>query len=270
MANRVVGYDRYLSTFGSADGHVTFNQPLTLKPNGRRVAIRVISATISRLVANVFDMSANGGTRNNLIQVSRDAGASWVDVVLPPGAYGVSNINAAIKDATNGVGWNTLAAEPALQLFSNSVVQRCYWVLDSTRLAAPGTQIGVRMNGGTSLAGALLGFSAAQTSVADGTFGGDVVPRIDWIGNSVSVRLRGFGPLSVINGTSNDELMQIALGTPAGNIYSAPQAGVIMPWITIPSAGAINGFDVAYIGATGDPVYFIEGQATLRFEIAEQ
>lgn len=258
--SRVLTYSTYLSSIGSPNGTTYLNQPIQLNPN-RPHYLKIIDCAISTQIPNVYNY---GGVNNGLVSVSRDDGVTWTDVQLTDGVYSVNQIQNAINEAVSS--WWTDVADPGILIRSNTALKKNYLVLDSTKLKAPGTQL--RIDFSVSNIWELLGFSATKVFIVDGTYTGDVYPQVDWWGQKIVVLIHGFGPVTIKNGNSSDEAFRINCPTSTDILlYTFPQT--VQPSIIISPPNQIVTYSVEVVGSRGRPIYLLEGEFDLSFEIQE-
>jgi hypothetical protein len=137
--------------------------------------------------------------------------------------------------------------------------------LDSTKLAAPG-QIAVDFS--QSGIKTLLGFTNPTQFLIDGLYAGNVYPAMDLFGNTVSLKLIGFGPLSVLNGGNSYELCSFDLTQTAGNLYTIDANNYV--WIDLICPDQIKQFKIELVGSRNEkPVMFMESETKIIFAIRE-
>jgi hypothetical protein len=202
---------------------------------------------------------------NGIIKVSRDGGANWTSIQLENGVYSVNQISQAVYTAVSS-GWID-AADPGILIRSNSALQRCYIILDTTKSGVPNTQLAIDLSG--SLIYQVLGFSATKLFDTDGTKTGDVYPQINYIGNKLSVELLGFGYLSTKNGGNSNEFFQVNLATSSvTNLYTFPSSE--QPYIKCTPQYQISNYGIRIVGSNSQrPVYILEGEISLTFELIQ-
>ena len=256
---------------GTLDNTVGLQVPIDLY--GQNVYISLISATFSSSIPNVFSYtSPQGGTsftfNNAKIGVSRDGGATWLAINLPNGVYTIPVIAAAVNDATILAGWWAPAVPQTtgFTLAYNLATSIPYVVIDSTLLAAPGTQFGIDFGYQGSTMWATLGFSTALNGkrIIDGLYSSDNQGQLDTYGSSVHMHLRGFGSLSVLNSVQSDLFAVATLLNPGGVVppaYCWPQ-GQVMPKVKLWGASSpLSKYSFSFDGSNELPLVWLSGSS---------
>lgn len=270
MSSVILSYSKQNTTIGDLNGRVTLQQFIRFNDKARNFRIQLIRVSFSSLIPNVFN---HGGENNGLISLSRDGGATWTDVQLTDGVYEMKYIEAALNAAV--ATWWTDPTDYGIKVRYNFATQYAYIELDSTKLAAPGTQLGIDLS--QSNAYELLGYDAATcTFTTDGLHAATSYARMNWFGDSVSVRLDGFGPLAIRNGVSSREFANVSLvsqGT-TGNEYVYP-VGLPSPEISLTSVPQVlSEFSVEFVGSRTFPdgtqkkILVLEGAVELIFQLS--
>jgi hypothetical protein len=98
---------------------------------------------------------------------------------------------------------------------------------------------------------------------------------LNWCGDAVSVFLRGFGTLSVADGSLSEELCSIPLTvSQVGNEYIYPSASITTDTIEISPLATLSEFGVSIRGSRRDasgrpyPVYATDGAIKLIFKLS--
>ena len=256
---------------GPLDNSVGLQVPIDLY--GQNVFLSLISATFSSSIPNVFSYSSNqGGTtftfNNTRIGVTRDNGATWLAINLPNGVYSIPVIAAAINDATITAGWWTPAVPQTtgFTLSYNLATSIPYVAIDSTMLAAPGTQFGVDFGYLGSTMWSTLGFSTALLGKiqANGLTSAQDQAQLDTYGSSIHMHLRGFGSLAVLNSVQSDLFAVASLINPGGVVppaYIWPQ-GQQMPKIKLWGASSpLSKYSFSFDGANELPLVWLSGSS---------
>lgn len=117
----------------------------------------------------------------------------------------------------------------------------------------------------------LLGFVSTKSFNTDGTFTGSTYPKIDYQGNTLKVKLSGFGSLSLVDGSPSDYLFSINLDTSSGaNTYYYPgSTGVQPPTVPCRVPQFVTGFKVNFIGRDDEEVLFYDGKVILDLMLIE-
>lgn len=259
--SRILSYSKFVNSISSMDGTTTLVQSLQLDSR-REHKVRLIDFAISSQIPNVFNYN---GTNNGLLAVSGDGGATYTDIQIEDGIYSVSQIQNAINQTLSS--WWTDVGDPGILIRSNTAIKKNYIVLDSTKLKAPHTQLGIDLS--LSSISDLLGFSATKTFIVDGTYTGDMYPQLDWIGNKLRVLIHGLGPITILDGGVSDEICRVNLATESvTNLYTFPD--IVQPAITVSPPSQLNSFSVELIGSRNNrPVYLLEGEVFVSIEIIE-
>jgi hypothetical protein len=271
MSSVILSYNKSLSTFGSPNGTVTLDYPLRWTNKGNTIQkIRLIKATISDRMPNIY---SQGTTFNNgLVRVTNDGGLTWTPIQLQNGVYTIPLIQEAINQ-TIGPTYYTSMSDPGILIQYNLSTNIVYIIIDSSKLAV-GTQIGIDFS--QSLIYQLLGFVTTKTFITDGTHSASNYAQLDWFGNSVSVVLTGFGPISIKNGALSNELVSIPLSASnVNNEYIYPTAGIISPIIPLSRPiSELRNFDVTFLGSRVDsngvqyPIYILDGMVEIVLELS--
>ena len=264
--SRLLTYSVDKTTLGSPNGIVTFNQSLIL--NARKYKLRLIDACISSNFPNVFNY---GGINTGLLKVTKDAGVHWTTIQLPDGSYSTQYIQAGIAYATST--WWTDVQDPGIIVRINLATGIIYITLDETKFAVainPGDLM-VDLKPAGSTFNQLLGFVAVTLlNTGAGTYTASTNAEIDYYGNYCSVRLIGFGDISIVNTNSSRELVRIPFDSVMGsvpNVYHCLQ--IQWPYISISPPSILNGFTVEFIGGNERPMLISDGNASITFELVE-
>lgn len=187
---------------------IRLNDSLNLKSG--RILLKPKVAQLSTRIPNIYSY---GDFNNRIIQVKRNVADAWTKITLTPGVYKtVTEIEAAITEVTNT--WYTDPQNnPALTIQPNNVTDQVYFVIDSTKLAAGGTQMCVDLS--QSQIAYTLGYPAATTLTADGVFASSEVVRMDAQGTYAQV-VCDLCNMRVINGTPSKVMMTIPLTNMTG------------------------------------------------------
>jgi hypothetical protein len=252
-------FARQASVIASGDGTDTFDNAIVFASSSKK-QIKLVTGNISKLIPNVFNY---GGVNTGLVRVSKDAGLNWTSIQLENGIYSVTQISNAINSTVSA--WYTDSASPALEIHTNTAVEKVYLTLDSSKLLVPG-QIAIDFS--LSSISALLGFTAPTSFLVDGTYEADAYAQVDWFGNLLSVQLVGFGTLSIADGHPGYELCQVDLTQSAGNLYLVD--GSQYTFVDINPSLRVNSYQVQFIGSRSNrPIVFLEQDTSLIFIIRE-
>ena len=260
MTSRQITFSNRLTEIGSVDDTIRFSQSVQFSSSKTTKRIKLIDASLSTLIPNVYNY---GDVNNGLIKVSQDGGANWSSIQLSNGIYAISDIKNAINDSVSM--WWKDTSDPGFGLFVNSVVQKAYITIDSSKLALE-TQFAIDFS--QSLIYELLGFIDAQTFDTDGTFEASDLAKLDWFGNIVSVQIQGFGYLSVVNNDSSYEIGSFNLDSSAGNLYIMDCSS--KPWLNISPPNEISSYSIKLVGSRDNKqVILLEGEAKITFALEE-
>lgn len=268
----ILSYSSNITSISSPDATITLQAPLRFE-KVRKQAIRLIKASFSSQIPNVYSI---GTFNNGLFALSRDGGVNWTNIQLDDGVYSIANIQSALN-ATVATWW-TDDNDPGITIQYNTATFMVYIDLDSTKLVAPGTQLGIDLS--LSDCSALLGYNdpANQTFITDALHTADSYAKMNWCGDSVSIILDGFGPVSVKNGALSNELCSIPLSTSSGvrNEYVYPSNAIISPVITLTRPiSELRSYSISFKGSRVDsttnqqiPLYILEGAVEVVIEMA--
>ena len=264
----VLQYIKTLKDFGVPNGSIRIQQSIDLAPN-RSYYVKCVSSMISSSICNIYNVP--GDINNGLIRVSPNGGANWISVQLPNGTYDLTMIQNALNAALANAGFWINNNDPGFTFAVNTSVQRVFINIDSSKLATPG-QLMIDFSHFGSLMYQVLGYINNPISTADGLFEGDSIPRLDWFGSEVSVKLEGFGPLGISSGQFTQEICLIPLKNDGNTVppaYFYPINGIIPPSCTLAMAGTISQFDVALTTIDNRQVYLNGGEFRLTFVLEE-
>ena len=267
----ILQYTNQLSTPGTFDGIFRFSAPLQLDPRSRKY-LRLIGCAFSKSITNIHTYTSTTFNEDTAtVRVTRDGGTHWTTIALKSGNYAPYDIEQAITASV--AAWYTSEIDPAIVIRGNDVTNHAYIVLDSTKLAAGGTQAGIDLS--QSLISAVLGYSAVKTFVTDGEHDSDLLARADWYGDTLSLELTGFGPLSIKDGAQSFCIATIPLASIEGsNTYIYPMYGMLSTKIPLPQCPSVIGeFGVKLVSysnhyGTAIPVVFAEGSFSLSVELS--
>ncbi len=268
----IITYSANIQNTGTGNGSVSMLAPLQLDPQIRKY-FRLIKCNFSKLLANIHNLTTGPFIENNgLIRVSQTGGAPWTSIQLENGLYTVFDIELAINKSVEA--WWALPTDPGFKIRGNASTQRTYTILDSTKLAVPG-QLAIDYS--SSLIWNFLGYSdpLARTFILDGEYDSASFANVNWFGDSLSLVIRGLGPISLKNGAQSFEAANIPIVVPVGsNEVIYPLAGVPSPKIPLPQCPSIiSQIDIALEGANtslGTPItaVILQGELVVQFELS--
>lgn len=173
-------------------------KPMVFK-NGTRRTAQLIYGSISRFIPNIS--TALG---NRTISVSIDGFTTSTTITLDEGIYDSSDIQNAITSVLSS--YYTDVYDPAIKISDNSVVQKVYITLDSSKLSS-GTQVGIDLS--QSNIYSLLGYDVGDAVFStDGIHEAPNIANYDVYGNTLEINItEGLGNFV---STDNDEDNTIA------------------------------------------------------------
>lgn len=228
----IVTYSAQVSSLSTINGTLTLNSPIIFNKKDH-LYVRLLKASVTTRLPNIYQ-TTSPLFNNGLIAISRDGGTSWVQIQLDAGIYEVEHIAEALNAYGTANSWWTDSNDPGISIEYNLATHIVYVELDSTKLAAGGTQLGIDFS--LSQIDDVLGFqdAANQTFTTDGSHVADSAAQIDWFGNNISILISGLGALSLRNGNRSEEICSIPLSSSEGsNEYLYPTNGMEMPIIPI-------------------------------------
>jgi hypothetical protein len=258
MTSRQFTFSKRLSSIGVGDDTVRFAQSMQLSSSTKK-KLQLKSGVLSSEIPNVFSY---GSFNNGLVKMSRNAGV-WTSIQLPNGIYSVSDIMQCINNTISS--WYTSSADPAFQLINNASVSSNYIILDSTKLAVGGTQIGVDFSASSIYT--LLGFVTTKSFITNGTHTASDRCVLDVFGNTCSIGVNGLGSISIVNSSISNVLATIDLSNATGNLYKISSDETIAVNITPPNE--IAEYSITFTGSRGNQMVWLEGELSLTFELIE-
>ena len=259
MSIREKFYIEY-TTLTSVNERKTFPQPIYLNKNSREVMLRWKYATFSTSLVNIFPTTGSN-LATNLVRYSLD-GSTWTNITIPTGNYSVSELNNFFQqelsshyiDSTN----------PGFLLYVNSVVKKCYIIIDSTKFTAA-SQFCIDFS--QSLIYNVLGCVDTKTFITEGYHAFSDIPKINYWGDSLNLILDiGSGPLSTINGVMSKRLLTIPfINDDERNIYYVENTiNSVIP-VSIPNP--FTTYNIKYVDNNNNEVLINGGEASLEFEL---
>ena len=268
MTTRQITYYKKLDSISSGDDNITLSQSLQFTSQSSRKKLKLVAGTVSRSIPNIFNYN---GENNGLVAVKRNIADDWTEIQLDNGIYNVSDITNAInKTIGDSLRWYTDNNEPAIKINSNSVVQKCYITIDSSKLSAGGTQFCIKFNYKNSQMYKLLGFINISEFSSDGMFEGSDIAQVDYFGNLISIRLNGFGNLSILNNDISNEIATIDMNSDSNsNCYKIDTTSMFPVDISPPYD--IKSYSVELVGSRNEKhIVFLEGEIKLTFQLIEE
>lgn len=261
--SRLLSYSTSVTALGTFDGTVNFDTPLRVN-SSRPHTFKVVRASITSNLPNVYNY---GSVNNGLIRVSNDGGSTWTTIQLTDGVYSVNSLNNAINDVISV--WMTSSSDSAFILRANTVINKCYIIIDSTKLSV-GIQFAIDFGDTISLAYDLLGFVATQNFNTDGTHTGDAFPKLDYQGNNVKIFVNGFGPLAIEEGESTKLACTIPLSTSSVlNEYVYGQNGEVPFEVPCKVSDPLTTYSIEVRGDNSNTIVGYDGKLNLQFLLTE-
>lgn len=271
----LLSYNTVLTTLGVGDGTVALQQPISFPVHSQSPRyLQLVQANFSKYIANVLNISTPFAYNNTTIRWTMNGGTTWTKIIMPFGAYSLASIQAAITTATYLL-W-TNASDPGFVIQSNTATGKTYVIIDNSKLYDPPTVLGLDF--GTSACSDIaefLGFNpAAATFIGNNVYSAPNPAHINLIGDSVSVRITGFGMLSNKSGASSYEIANVPLvGSSTANEIVYPQFPFLLPMIMLQQCPqTVSNYTITLAGSRMRngvpwPLYFIEGQVNIAFQL---
>jgi len=273
MSSRRIVYSKSINDgLESGDGEINFQSGLRFSQNSTRY-IKLTNVSIGSHIPNICTQYNNNVVR---VVLTRAGNPTYdMTIALQDGIYDVnaitSAINYSIQDTTGGMISNI--SDPPIVIGANSILQKCYFIIDNSKFTVAGYSIAIYLNQSGSKFYNLLGFNTTQV-VLNGTayeiFSGLNIAQLDYFGDQVDVLLDNVGSISLINGRPSNSLCSINIDTGSGlNTYFFPGHGEQNPKITLEVPNSLDRILVRFVGANGMPVYFLDGRVYLDFLLIE-
>ena len=270
MGSTILAWSETFDTLTKLEATIRLNEAIRFVAQ-QRLFIKLIKVSFSSNIPNIYTI---GSTFNNgLVKVSKTGGAPWTSIQLPDGIYTSRYVAAAINTAI--ASWWTDEVDPGFTVSYNSATQLVYIDLDSSKLVGGVGQLAIDLS--ASDIHKVLGYNTIGNQIfnTDGLHGADSPARFDYIGNTISVILTGFGPLAIKSGARSEELCTVPLSTSTvTNEYIYPSNGISTPVVLLTSPPVnLTTYKVAFFGSrlqpdgTPYPLYILEGAASLEFEL---
>ena len=268
MTTRQITYYKNINSISSGDDKIILSQSLQFSSQTSRKKLKLVAGTVSRSIPNIFNYD---GENNGLIAVKRNIADDWTEIQLDNGIYDVADISDAInKTISDTLNWYSDANNPAFKIHSNSVLQKCYIVVDSSKLSAGGSQFCVKFDYKNSKLYKLLGFNKICEFTTDGMHEGSDIAQVDYFGNLISIRLYGLGTLSVLNDNVSNEIATIDMNSDSNsNCYKIDTTSMFPVDISPPYD--IKSYSIELVGSRNEKhIIFLEGEIKLTFQLIEE
>jgi hypothetical protein len=256
---KVLTFKKQSTGLSTGDTNVSLDSSIIFKDSRTKKQLRILNGYVSTAIPNIFNY---GGINTGLIGLSNDGGVNWTTIQLENGIYKVSQINNAINATI--ASWMTNPSESAFNLYSNSALGKTFIVLDSSKLVVG--QIAVDFGVVGSSINTLLGFTNPDSFLVDGTYEADAYPQMDYYGNILSIRIQGLGNLSVVNGSTSNEVATIDLTSSLSNLYKIE---TIDFWYDIFPVTQINSYKIEFVGSRNRSILWTEHDTQLTIAIRE-
>lgn len=282
--NAIVEYRKTIDSLDYLDGSINYDNNLNLPPN-KALFIRVIKAQLSRQLPNIYQL---GNFDNTRIAVTRDGGATWWTVVLPPGIYTIEYLEAAINEAVAQAphNWWTLPSDPGFNFTYNLATTKTSIRMDSSKLAGftdpppPTTQLGIDFDTYSS-AYMLMGIPAGTGAIYDTAYPGGPYPSVynapnypqfDTQGTACDVSTSFNLIYRYINSKNTDVVASIPLtgADEAHDEYLYPLPGQVSPYMQVTNTASLAGLSIQLLGSRGRRLVATEGNFFIEIEISAQ
>lgn len=265
----------------SPDVTVTLANPLKFSNAVRQQYIRLISVSLSNRIPNIYRLFSPTNPsleifNNGLLRVTHDNGGTWVNIQLDDGIYTVTTMAASINHLLGTLGFWTDSSDPGIEIRYHLSTQICYFTLDNSKLTSPGT-LGIDLS--VSAISSVLGYNDPANQIFFASVPGpsvhsaDSYALFDFFGNSVNVLLRGFGFLSIKDGTRSEQVCSIPV-TATGNEILYPSSGIETPLIPLQTViPYLSEFSVSFEGTRKDEqgkprkIHILEGLCNIDFQL---
>ena len=116
----------------------------------------------------------------------------------------------------------------------------------------------------------LLGFVNNPEISNDGMIEGSDIAQIDYFGNLISIRLTGFGNLSIFNDNVSNEIATIDMNSDSGSNCQKIDTTSMFP-VDIYAPYDIKSYSVELVGSRNEKhIVFLEGEIKLTFQLLEE
>ena len=241
---------------------IKLQDPITLHPS-KRIVIVPKQGRLSTGIPNIYSY---GGWNNTKIYVRRNVADIWTLITLKPGVYTTcQTIEAAITDVV--AAWYDDPLDPALQIRPNFVTEETYITIDSSKLAAGGTQMCVWLPPDIS---ETLGYTPNIEFNNDGIHTSTLEVKMDTQTTGASIT-NSLSQAIFLNGKISNVIMTIPIVFTNSNEYVYPDAYIEPSQLTYTGSQFISQYEVNVLTANGDEMVFMNGSKLyLSFEIRQE
>lgn len=249
---------------GPLSGNVVMTNTLNLD-SSKRILIKPISAMLSTRIPNIYKY---GIFDNTVIRVRRNVADAWTVITLDDGVYvEVSQIQAALMSIIGG--WMTNINDPALLFAANTVTDKVYITINTSKLSA-GTQMCVDLS--QSRIAWTLGFPDLTTYNADGVYASTLSVNVDAQGVICDVQM-SLCQCRYVNGRSQRILFSVPLTLLSSSFteYLYPPFGQVVPLIQYSGSNSINTYSINFRTYLGDEMVWLKGsRCEVIFELQQE
>lgn len=253
---------------GLLDKKISLQSPVVLPTGsvGRPIRIQCTQVQVSDRIPNIFDAAPFGMPFNNtMLRVGTNT-VAYTLITLPMGLYlDATIINAAVNSAINSLGWWNNPSDPGIVIGANSVIDRFYIKLDSTKLKpAFGAQLklDLRQTTTNSTLWYTLGYDATTELIADGIYESPHLPQLETQGTACIIEL-DIAPPRIFSNDFRRVIAEVSFAgklTPSDSIW--PQGAQISPPFNYAGNRSINTYQVTVTTRKGASMIFMGGILT--------
>lgn len=256
MDTRTFTFKKKITTPSIVDDTVILETSLRMSSN-RNQYVRVINCSIPSNISAINELYNTNKFDLYIDDVKYPS-------ILPNGVYSYKAIQNAINNIIDQIEPHQLDGDeqpiPSVVIEANDVVQKLYITFYD------GLTKNVKLDFTISNLKDILGFHYVLDST-DALHIADSIAQLDYFGNVASVELNIGSPLTIVNSRSSNELCLIQLNTTTDNNYYN-LTNVYNPPIRLSGSNQLNMYKVTITG-NGKPLFFMDGEVVLTFEITE-
>jgi hypothetical protein len=264
-------YRKSLSAQGVFSG--TYKQTQAISYSGN-YGFRIVKASFSNEIPNVF--TSVTGDRTDVLWITRDGGANWLQINFIPGLYTIDLFNLAVATAMLDSGWIPDLTALPIVINADKVNGFTYVRIVSANCAPPGSVCGVHFGTGAApfdptanvKTGPMLGFSQTASFVGDGLYNAPSIPLLDTQGSAVDLVVN-FPGVSYENGQPSNLCAVINIPPYSSGVEIVyPRLGDISPILLGAVPSLFTGVDIKILSArTKRDIEFLYGDCVVTFEI---